>query len=504
MFLDYKGEFSKKCINDLHNLSHMHGECISKNSINFSDLFGKEPKNINIKIEKFANILSGIHEMFTTCENLDSLFPEHPCKELIELLLQIKDSFQSLPHDMYPPINNSFFRFISLVSSKYFDNNLLMEAIFFIIRNLSMLEFNPGLIPIFQNYSIFLNSSRSTIQSYFLSSTRNYLLDEPFFMIFTNSDLLPDIINILNTSGNVDILKIIFDLFSVYINQCFSFLEDEKIQIDLIFPNLQLILETTMIYLSSCERTELLPSIFCVVSLLFPRNDLNNLHESINTIKKTLLDIAKNNKNYNIEKLFQNFLENNNPEIFLASAKLFHDFWPDSKLFNETLFYQKYKNIIEDDSFAFAGIFVERNIGNHDDIVVVSIGLLTMLISDHYLQIKENSFLQFLLDMVEKCSFSVKKYICKFLTAFLTYSTVNDRRELTNELTINLLIDTIESHEIDNILDIATTLILMKNDDPDFWNEIIEVNNIRTILEEIVLNDEDKNLTLLVQGLLTL
>ena len=134
------------------------------------------------------------------------------------------------------------------------------------------------------------------------------------------------------------------------------------------------------------------------------------------------------------------------------------------------------------------------------------------MISHHYDQIYKYEIINVILNNCSEYSFQLKLSACSVLLSFLSFSSIQTRRDLlanyqdeTNKIAenaIKLIIDAIFSEDRNRISITIVTLISMLQDDPEFWIQLLSVTNIIKLFENII-EESDEVLKEIVQPLLT-
>lgn len=447
----------------------------------FSDIFPNE-NDENLEENNKYNlhlILDLIDDRWTSRSNDFDPFPLPETNELIDILTKLCDLFRNnCPEDELQHYKDSFYYLIASTFDSYQDN-LMVELIFNIIIY-SRCEFNEILIPLFSNFQEFLKSCHFS-DEIIIDICIQFIYDQKFFDIIYKDHICKEFFKIILTSGDETVIKHSFYFLSYYLEQFQSFIGK-----DIVTQELDQMLEMTLIFIQSLERNELLPPSFLL---------LNTIFLSKNQI------IYEKAKEYGFIEIISSLFHKQNPEIFLATLKLLDEIWPDSELFDDSFIYERFQAILQKKDIQVDSDDDEQ-ITIPEKTLIVGIDVLRHLIPNHFDQFKKYDIIDFLLKDSLDLSFQLKISATELLLDYLTHMPIQERRDFMNdyfngtnkvaENSINLIIDVIESENLQCISLIIPTFILLITNDHEFWIELLSTTNIINLFERMIESQEEK------------
>lgn len=452
---------------------------------NLEDIFQNDAKKDN-ETSNLRSILNQIEKLWITRSSNDEPFPLPPDDELVNILFEILNIFNNFQEDDIICFPDSFYYFITYAFQSN-HNPKILELILNCVLFLSMFEFNAILIPFFTNLKVFLQSERCLIQLIYIEICINFVNNSYVFEMLKQNNIISEIFQVIQTSGYTLILNRSFEFLTNYLKQFWELNGQINISEELI-----LILRETLLYLENQTRDELISYPLILLDTFFKCSN------------KHFLEYAKE---FNLTSVIQNLINNENPDVFFASTIFLNEHWPECCLFDDSSFYQRFLDIIQAQSES-----------NHEkkslleEVQIIAIELLSKLIPKHRDQFEKYKIIESILLASDSFSFQVKEPASLLLMDFLTYSSVETRRNIiknnsdgTNEIAenaYNLIINSLESHYDECIIRTVVTLILMKNQDFDFWMNFISSAGIIDILINILENSDNERMKINIQSLL--
>lgn len=441
--------------------------------INFSHIFPRQISDDH-PTRNFPMLIQYIESIW---DEASQSFQRLPNEEVIAILTDLVDflrdetqrSINFLPDSLY-----NFLTYLLFIDDPTIKTLPVIEMIFSILHLLSIFDFNQNLTFIFENISAFLFSESTVVQNSIIATLHIFLKSEFFFYLACANDFPSKIYDVINVSGDPYIIQISFTFLSSFVKRYKELIPKR----DTLPTILNQILISTFGFIHTCRRFDLLPNPFHLLKICFEENE---------TIEpdSLFIDTAKDT---NMANIFSTLLQNSaefwsdiHPELFLDSLHFLTQYWPDCPLFDEDFIYDFFYEIFKDDDKVRTFRFVDFDQSKQSDTVqIVAIKVLSSMIPRHYHKIASTDLIMGMINRSEICSFDMKQAIVKFIMDFMTFSTIEIRRQLmsiNNEqgegVILSLMIDSIITENVSLILCIVSTILHMRTEDEEYWNFVL-------------------------------